>query len=65
MSIFDIEKIEARMKELKDLPPFRPEKSEMRFTSTQFFEDTGMECTLSFVIRNGEMIIYDSKTYKP
>lgn len=63
-NIFDIEKIEARMKELEDMPTFQPEKTEPRFTVTQYFEDTETECTLYFVVRNGEMIFYDSKLTK-
>lgn len=56
-SIFNIDKINERLKSLEDFPPFEPEKFEPTFTVTQLFE-TGIEATLYFVIRNGEMIFY-------
>ena len=58
--IFDTKKINERIQELKNLPKFTPEPDEMRFTATQKYGDT--EATISFVIRNGEMYFYDSKT---
>lgn len=53
------ELLEARLKDLKTTPDFKPDEKEARYTVTQSFE-TGMVVTLSFVIRDGEMIIYDS-----
>lgn len=64
-NIFDIEKINKRMAELEKEPTRRiyPFKDEPRFSVTQLFE-TNVEVTLYFVIRNGEMLFYDSKTEK-
>lgn len=59
-SLFNVEALEKRIQELKDLPPFTPDKYEPRYTVTQLFE-SGVECTLYFVIRNGEQIWYNSE----
>lgn len=40
-----------------------PDKNEIRYTATQLFS-TGFEATLSFVVRDGKMLIYDEKTTK-
>lgn len=62
-SVFDSEKIRKRMEELEGQPRFQPDKDEMRYTATQLFE-TGIEATVYFVLRNGEMLIYDSTQKK-
>lgn len=59
-SIFDAGIIEGQLDKIKDMPRFEPDKYEPRFTVTQLFE-TGIEVTLSFVVRHGEIIYYDSK----
>ncbi len=59
-SFFDVELLEKRMNDLKNLPPFKPEKFEPRYSVTQLFE-TGVEVTLHFVIRNGNQIWYNSE----
>lgn len=53
-----IKLLKERIRELESFPPFKPEKDELRFTVTQLFEY--IEVTLCFVIRDGEMIFYDS-----
>lgn len=65
-SIFDIERINERLAELKISPKqLSIDKYEPTYTVTQLFEN-GDEVTLYFVIRNGEIIFYDSKkTRKP
>lgn len=57
MNGLDIEEIEKRLQELKDLPSFKPDPHEMRYTVKQLFE-TGIEASISFVIRNGQKIFY-------
>ncbi len=61
--MFDPAKIAARIKEIEDLPPFEPDKYELRFTCSQLFE-TGIEATLHFVLRNGEPSYYKSTQKK-
>ncbi len=78
-NLFDEEKIIAQMERIGSIPPFVPDKYEMRFSVTQLFS-TGndavahKEVTLKFVLRDGEMIFYESsekpvwpneKNYKP
>lgn len=64
--VFNSDKIEKIMLELKDMPPFKPDKYEMRFSATQLFS-TGndaavhKEVTLWFVFRDGEVMFYDFK----
>jgi len=64
--IFNVDKILDRVEELKKLPPFKPDLYEPRFSVTQRFS-TGNDAachkdvTLLFVLRNGEMVFYDSK----
>lgn len=36
-NLFDVEALEKRMQELKDLPPFTPDKYEPRYAVTQLF----------------------------
>lgn len=64
-SLFDEEKIKDRIRHLVSLPPFKPDKDELRFTVTQPADGVYRECTLFFVVRNGEMIFYDSKVTNP
>lgn len=59
-SAFNVETIEKRIQELKYLPPFAPDKYEPRYTVTHLFK-SGVECTLYFVLRNGEQIFYKSE----
>lgn len=59
MNAFNIEAIETQLKVVESMPPFQPDKYELRYTTTQLFE-TGIEVSLSFVIRNGEQIFYAS-----
>jgi hypothetical protein len=59
-NVFDTEKIMKRIRELEDLPPFKPEPDELLFTVTHRFDPLGgASATLFFVVRNGEMIFYD------
>lgn len=58
-SVFDDEKIRKRMQELEGQPRFQPDKNEMRYTATQLFEN-GIEATIYFVMRGGDILIYDS-----
>lgn len=58
--VFNINDIEKQLDNLKNAPKFYPEKYELRYTATQLF-DTGIEVSFDFVVRNGEMIIYDSR----
>lgn len=58
-SIFDIKINEEMLEKIKNKPPFEPDKYEPKFTVSQLFE-TGIEATLHFVIRHGEIIYYNS-----
>ena len=58
-SIFDLEKIENRLNELKEMPSFIPNEDELKFSATQ-----DNKTFIYFVIRNGEPIYYDTKTIK-
>lgn len=50
--IFDTTELNNRIKELESMPPFKPDKYEIRYSCTQLIDD--VEVTLLFVIRNGE-----------
>lgn len=57
--VFDIEKINERIRHLSTTPKFEPEPDEPRFTVTHRIDD--YDVTLLFVVRNGEMVFYDNK----
>lgn len=59
-SLFDTATLEKRIQELKDAPPFTPDKYEPRYSVAQLFE-SGVEVTLHYVIRNGEIMYYKSE----
>jgi 6-phosphogluconolactonase/glucosamine-6-phosphate isomerase/deaminase len=56
-NVFDHEKIKKRMRELEDMPPFKPEPDELRFTVTQTFDTH--DVTMFFVVRDGHMLFYN------
>ena len=55
---FNTELIEERLKDLKTVQ-FKPDVYEPRYIVTQLFRG-GKQVKLAFVIRDGEMIFYDS-----
>ena len=59
-SLFDTATLEKRLQELKDAPPFTPDKYEPRYSVTQLFE-SGVEVTLHYVMRDGHMLYYKSE----
>ncbi len=60
-NLFDFEKIEKRIKEIKEQPPFTPDKYEPQYQVSQLFHD-GTIVILFFVFRNGDLYFYDAKT---
>jgi hypothetical protein len=59
-NVFDHEKIKKRMRELEDMPPFKPEPTELRYTVTQCFdENCESSVTMYFVVRDGQMLFYN------
>ena len=58
-SVFDTELLDRRLRELKQCSKFEPDEYDLRYTATQLYE-TGVEATVKFVVRDGQMIFYGS-----
>jgi hypothetical protein len=60
-NLFDFEKIEQRIKEIKEQPPFTSDKYEPQYQVSQLFPDDKV-VILFFVIRDGQPFFYNQIT---